>query len=581
MTMKERYKSLRSDPGAYYRENINSVTPSLNDDIEKLLGLLQSGLILYNGDFFLTLSSLILNHKDFSDNPEYQYHYHLARSNYFRHIQEMSYALESIQKAYKLSLILGDYFYIVKSLGLLSTLYSIMYDHETSFFYLEQALEYADRMDDKVLYADTYNSLGQLMASQNRYEEALKAYNLALDLYGREKEKERHLNYVILLLNTGETLMELGEEAEAESFFSSGIQIAEDRGFVDYFGRLILLISGVFHRRKQYDKAYVYIKKYIYQSDLFREEQNRIHRARDKEKLKEEILTLNILKMRNEELNNRLISLYDRLDSREESDRHSAELLGEISQALGAGELKSWFQPQLSVRDGNIIGAEALVRWIKSDGTLIKPSYFIDIIEESSLIHELTKCIVSQSFSFCRHMCDNIDPHFVISINISPYELHHFDVVTLIEKELLLKGLYPGNVEIEITERTFLDRNPLSVNKLYQLKEMGIRIALDDFGTGYSSLACLNRIPFDRVKVDRSLLLNASAVGKGGRMLESIIRLLHDLEYPVLVEGVEKKEHFDIVSLLGADEVQGFFFSKALPAGDFLKLFQTSQPRNF
>ncbi|WP_246433865.1 EAL domain-containing protein [Spirochaeta isovalerica] len=571
--MKERYKLLRSDPGLYYRNNIDSIDISPEGDIEEMIALLMAGLSIYNGDFFVRLSNIILNHRDFSNSPEYQFYYHLSRFSYFRYIQEMNYALESIQKAYKLSLILDDTFYIVKALGQLATLYSILQDYETSFFYLEQALEYGETLEDKILFADTYNSLGLLMFHQKRFEDALKAFTRALDLYEKEKEKERHLNFVILLLNTGETLMELGENTEAETFFSSGIRIAEERDFVDYFGQLILLIAEVFFRRKEFDKSYNYMKRFISQSDRFREDRNRVHKIHDRDKLKEEIMTLNTLRQRNEELNNRLNNLYDRLDSRDREELHAGALFEEISKAMNDGELHSWFQPQWSLKEKRYIGAEALIRWIKPDGSIFKPDTFIDIIEESNLIHKLTKIVVSQAFSFCRYMRDHIDPHFIVSINISPYELHHFDVLTLIEKEMLLKGLYPENVEIEITERTFLDRNPLSVNKLYQLKEMGIRIALDDFGTGYSSLSCLNRIPFDRVKVDRSLLLNATAMGKGDRMLESIIRLLHDLEYPVVVEGVEKEDHLELVKKLGADEVQGFLFSKAVPQESFLRLF--------
>lgn len=573
MTIKELYIELRTDPGLYYRRHIKKLSLSEEDSIEELLALLHAGLAIYKGDFFLTLSNTILNHRDFSENPEYQFFYHLGRSSYFRYIEELNYSLQSIQQAYKLSLIIGDYFYIVKSLSQLSSLYAILHDHETALFYLEQALDYLENQEDKLLGADTYNSLGLLLFNQNRYEEAIKAYTHALQLYDDQPNKEHFINYVILLLNTGESLMELGETTEAESFFSSGIRIAEDRGFIDYFGQMILLIAEVFYRRKQYDSAYAYIRKFIVNTDRFRKEQNRIHRDHDKNKLKEEILTLNTLKKRNDELNNHLSSLYVKIDRHEEEGRHAEELFKDISRALEKGQLKSWYQPQWSLTEKKYIGAEALVRWIKPDGPIVKPDYFIDVIENMSLIHDLTKQVVSQSFRFCRKIRDSIDPHFIVSINVSPFELHHFDVVTMIEKEILLTGLQPHNVEIEIIERSFLDRNPLSVNKLYQLKEMGVGIALDDFGTGYSSLACLNRIPFDRVKVDRSLLLNASTMGKGDKMLGSIIKLLHDLEYPVVVEGVERKDHLDLVRQLGGDEVQGFFFSKALPPEEFPRIF--------
>lgn len=574
MTFKKRIEDIRSNPGAYFRSNRKKTPLREDTPIEDLLCLFITGTALYDATFFEDMSELIVEHGSFRDNREYQYYYHLTRGLFFRFIGEMHHSLESARNAYKLAVIIEDPDYICRTLTVLGSVSGASREYEAAFYYFEEALDQIDRITDSQLQADVFSSFGVLLFKIGERSRAKNAYYKALDHYNKIDSRETILNYTILLLNLAEIHDSLNEYDKALEYLMKGAELAEKGGFSEYIGSLMPLISDMYYKKKDYEKAYGYIRRYVRQNNLHRDKLNTVNRHYDADRLKEEIFSLSLLNKRNEDLNNRLISLYSRIDSLDENGKREETLLEQISEAISTGRMVCYYQPKWSRKENRVTGAEALVRWVKEDGTVVFPGDFIELLENTPLMHGLTCSVIRQAFRFCAYIRDNFDPHFCVSVNVSPYELKNHDVVSYVEKEMLLNGLYPGNVEIEIIERTFLDQNPSSMNQLFTLKELGIRIALDDFGTGYSSLSYLNRIPFDRVKVDRSLLLNASTVNKGDKMLRSIITLLHELDFPVTVEGVEKMTHLQLLDDFGCDEMQGFYFGKAVPSEEFTDFFR-------
>lgn len=573
-SFKNRIEEIRSNPQQYYKALSSRLDLTVDNDLDDLLCLLYSGLSSMGSIEFEEISNLILDHKEFKDNPERQFHYHIARGSFFRLIEDADHSLESYEKAYKLGVLMKDPFYLVRSLVLLKSIHEFQADYETALFYGEQALGLIDEVDAYNIKGEIYTGLGSLLCHMNQYERAEEAYRMSLVQYENVPGKARSLNYCILLLNLGEVCFLNNKKSESDDFFIKGIEISDREGFKPFFRELLTIIGEYYYRKKEYDTAYDYMAFYIREEKNHKISRNKIKKFYKKDKLKEEVLSLSILRKKNEELNGQLSKLYEKLEDQSRSDRNEEQLLNKIGKAISEDRMLAYFQPLYSLKDKKILSAEALVRWIDTDGTIIYPGAFIDVIENSHLIHSLTKNMIKQSFQFCRKIREEYDPHFVMSVNISPAELASYDLVSLIEKELLLNGLYPENVEIEITERTFLEEKPKAINQLYTIKELGVNIALDDFGTGYSSLASLNRIPFDKVKIDKSLVLNATAVGKGDRMLGNIIRLVHDMDLPVVVEGVEKKEHLELLGPMECDIVQGFYYSKAVWSGDFLKLLK-------
>ncbi|MBI9100113.1 MAG: EAL domain-containing protein, partial [Spirochaetaceae bacterium] len=543
--------------------------------IEDFLCIFYAGTISLNGELFEKLSNLILEHREFEENPEYQYLYFISRSAFFRFNGELHFAIEACEKANKLSYIVNNPYYIIKSLMYFSILYDSLNEYEMALSYIERAMKLLEEVDDPAIAGDVYNSFGLILQDTGEFQRAKEVYCKALEFYNNISGRRSHLNYCILILNTGEVSALLNQMEEAEKYFDLGISIAEEQECSDFLERHIISIAEIFYKKKLYEKAYQYIKKYISLQDRIKIIQQKISKIYDHERFKEELSTLYFLHNQNESLNNRLTSLYNRIEATEKKQEGKGALFSEINQALIHKEFHSYFQPKWSLREKKFTGAEALARWIKEDGTIIYPDDFIGLIEDTNLINMMSEQIIQQAFRFCKEVCGSINPHFIISINIAPYQLEHQNVVRLIEKEMFLNGLFPENIEIEITERTFFDNNIKIMNQLYELKELGVKIALDDFGTGYSSLACLNRIPFETVKIDRDFLINASSVEHGEKMLSGIINLLHDMNFLVVAEGVSKKEHVELLEKLGSDELQGFYYSKAITGDQLIQLLQS------
>ena len=571
--IKEKIEEIRFNPRSYFHQEISNIQFDKNlDTIEDLLCVLFAGTASLNDELFQRLSLEVKEYAEFDENPEYQFYYFIASGSFYRHLNEMHFALECFEKANKLSYIINDPEHIVKSLSYLSTVYGSVKDFDLALYYAEQALLMLDSLDNPALSADIFNSFGYILQNMGEPERAKESYLKALDYYNKVPDFNNYLNYCILVLNMGEVSLMLNHHEEAEIYFNEGIKITEKNQYNDFLEDLLITIAEVYHKQKLHYKSYEYLKEYIDKKNKTNTAGVKVEAVYDKNKLKEELATLSVLRNKNQNLHNRLNNLYETLDENEKKLSEQKVLFLKLNEAICNNEIVSYFQPKWSLTEKKFTGAEALARWVTKDGSIIYPDKFISLIEESHMICVLSSQIIKQSFQFCKEVVSTINADFIISVNIAPYQLIHQNLISLIEKELILNDLKPGNVEIEITERTFLENNPKAMTQLYELKGMGVKIALDDFGVGYSSLSALNRIPFDSVKIDRSLMLNAATVDNGIKMLGGIIHLMHDLDFHVVTEGVETIDHVNLLNRFKCDEVQGYFYSKAVRGADLMKL---------
>lgn len=247
--------------------------------------------------------------------------------------------------------------------------------------------------------------------------------------------------------------------------------------------------------------------------------------------------------------------------------------------ALRGNDFKIWYQPKFDVKTGKLYGAEALVRWIKKDGTVIPPFDFIRIFEEDGLIVHLDEFVF-------RNVCQNIKywydrkKHLVpISINLSRTTLHHEGIVQKYKNIIDEIGIPIDTISLEITESaTYSDAKLIHLAK--ELQEAGFILDMDDFGTGSSSLASLNMLPFNDIKIDKSLV---DFIGKsdGNELLRHIIELAHFKNMKVIAEGVETKEQVDFLKSLDCDVIQGYFYSKPLNHDDWIaKIIECEKQNN-
>lgn len=246
--------------------------------------------------------------------------------------------------------------------------------------------------------------------------------------------------------------------------------------------------------------------------------------------------------------------------------------------ALEKGEFKLWVQPKFDAHTEKVVGVEALVRWIKEDGTIIPPSEFIHVFEEDGLI------VLLDEYIFC-NVCERLQKMqkkgtklYPISVNISRATLSHRDTIEKYANIVKDYGIPIEYVPLEITETT--RTRDFEIKELTeQLKNAGFKIHMDDFGSGLSSLESLNILPYDVVKLDKSLI-DYIGTSSGNELLRHCIELAHFKELKVVAEGVETKEQLDFLKTLNCDYIQGYYFSKPLSYEDSLLFFMKMYEEN-
>src|SRR5260221_10468459 len=264
------------------------------------------------------------------------------------------------------------------------------------------------------------------------------------------------------------------------------------------------------------------------------------------------------------------ISIYEPEMDQQVRDRRV--LHQDLSLAIKNGELSLHYQPQAAsgqtVASSEVIGFEALARWLHPVRGFVPPNDFIPLAEESGLIVEMGEWILREA---CREAASWPIP-LQIAVNLSPAQFMHGDVVGLVHSILLETGLAPGRLELEITEGVLIEDFDRGLALLRRLKALGVRISMDDFGSGYSSLSYLQAFPFDKIKIDRAFVINLGRNPQSAAIVRAVIDLGHGLEMSIVAEGVETQEQLGFLSEEGCDAVQGYFIGKPLPIGQYAAL---------
>jgi diguanylate cyclase (GGDEF)-like protein/PAS domain S-box-containing protein len=264
------------------------------------------------------------------------------------------------------------------------------------------------------------------------------------------------------------------------------------------------------------------------------------------------------------------ISIYEPEMDQQVRDRRV--LHQDLSLAIKNGELSLHYQPQAlsrqTVASSEVIGFEALARWLHPVRGFVSPGDFIPIAEESGLIVEMGEWILREA---CREAASWPMP-LQIAVNLSPAQFMHGDLVGLVHSILLETGLAPGRLELEITEGVLIEDFDRGLALLRRLKALGVRISMDDFGSGYSSLSYLQAFPFDKIKIDRAFVINLGRNPQSAAIVRAVIGLGHGLEMSIVAEGVETQEQLGFLAEVGCDAVQGYFIGKPAPIGQYAAL---------
>ena len=257
--------------------------------------------------------------------------------------------------------------------------------------------------------------------------------------------------------------------------------------------------------------------------------------------------------------------------------RKRIELEARLRKAINQEDLRVFYQPQVDIASGRIIGAEALVRWQDQTEGLITPDRFIPVAEETGLIMAIGEWVLHETCRQGRKWMDEGLPSLTLAVNVSPMQFRHCDINAVAAQILAETGFPAKQLELELTESGLMESQDKAVAILNNLHAQGIRLAIDDFGTGYSSLAYLKRFPVDVLKIDRSFIENIPLLKDDMEITETIIAMGHTLGFKVLAEGVETPEQLAFLRNKGCDTYQGHIKSKPVSAEAFAMLLRHQQ----
>jgi diguanylate cyclase (GGDEF)-like protein/PAS domain S-box-containing protein len=256
------------------------------------------------------------------------------------------------------------------------------------------------------------------------------------------------------------------------------------------------------------------------------------------------------------------------------------ELRADLQRAMTTGQLELHYQPVVRLHDGSVSGVEALLRWRHPERGLVAPDQFIPLAEEMGLIVPIGRWVLREGCRQASLMRRKLSEHpeLTMSINLSVKQLQHSDIVSDVRDALEQSGLEPGALTLEITESVMIADTDLAVERLNELKALGVRLAMDDFGTGYSSLSYLSRLPVDILKMDRSFLRPGASVAES-ELATAVVGLGKTLNLEVVAEGIELVEQWHSLRELECELGQGFYFARPMDADATLDYLRGSQPQ--
>lgn len=242
----------------------------------------------------------------------------------------------------------------------------------------------------------------------------------------------------------------------------------------------------------------------------------------------------------------------------------------DIRAGLDTGQVETFFQPQVTIPDKRVLGAECLARWRHPERGIIQPIAFIPVAEEHGLIDELTMVVFHKAMEHLKEWT-HLGHNLKVSVNISMDNLSSLDLPEVLAKIVRQADVEIGQVILEMTESRLMHNIATSLEIITRLRLMGFGLSIDDFGTGYSSIEKLKKLPFSELKVDRTFVCGASKDSVARTILESSIQMGHASGMRVVAEGAETKEDWDLLVAVGCDTAQGYYVARPMPAEEFIE----------
>ncbi len=244
-------------------------------------------------------------------------------------------------------------------------------------------------------------------------------------------------------------------------------------------------------------------------------------------------------------------------------------LENELAAAIENNEMVLYYQPKIDLSDGSLMGMEALIRWIKPDGTVVPPSQFIPVAESSMLITKISAFVLKEACRQNKEWQDKGYPPITVSINLTAVDFYQTDVKESIQRALDETGMDAEWLDVELTESLALKDIDHAVKQMEEIKALGVKLSMDDFGTGYSSLSYIQVLPITLLKLDRSFIMYLEEDEISREIVSAVIRIAKSKKIETIAEGIETIGQAEILKKSGCDLAQGYFFGKPMPADKF------------
>ncbi|MDE7120622.1 MAG: bifunctional diguanylate cyclase/phosphodiesterase, partial [Oscillospiraceae bacterium] len=255
---------------------------------------------------------------------------------------------------------------------------------------------------------------------------------------------------------------------------------------------------------------------------------------------------------------------------------YQGEMEKSLSEAIENHYLQLYYQPKVDIHTEKIIGAEALVRWIQPDGTMISPNVFIPIAEKAGMISAISHFVLCEACEQTAKWQKMSLSRIVMSINFASGDFYQANVCEVIRNQLDKFGLESKYLELELTERLALGDINYTVQQMNALREMGILLAMDDFGTGYSSLSYIQLLPLTLLKLDRSFIIEIETDKVAQEIVSAVIKIAKSMNMETIAEGVEYQPQAEILKEMGCDYIQGYLYGKPMPPEEFQKRLEAN-----
>ncbi|MBQ6250738.1 EAL domain-containing protein [Ruminococcus sp.] len=257
----------------------------------------------------------------------------------------------------------------------------------------------------------------------------------------------------------------------------------------------------------------------------------------------------------------------------------NTELEKSLALAIDNNELQLFYQPKIDLGTGKIMGVEALIRWIKPDGTIVRPDDFVPIAESSHLIGRISEFVLNEGCRQNKLWQKMGYPSIVMSINFASSDFYQTDLKDKVFEALARSGLDPQWLEVELTETLALSDIDFAVDQMNKLRDLGVKLAMDDFGTGYSSLSYLQILPITLLKLDRSFITDIEHDNIAYEIVSAVIRIAKSKKIETIAEGIENNVQESILRMAGCDYAQGYLYGKPMPPEKIQEYFDMNEKR--